>query len=123
MVEFLNVSKNDAFAWPNRVHREYPATVNARMESAVRPFIEKCIKVVDCLLDVFNEKLGLPQGTLAQKHRVDELSGCESRCIKSPPMRGCAIDKPAFPPHTDFGSVVSHVYKMLHLLRVTSFVS
>jgi hypothetical protein len=110
MVEFLNVSKNDALAWPSKVHREYPATVNSCMASTVRPFIEKSVEIVDSIFDVFNYKLGLPRGTLANKHRVDEPSGCESRCIKSPPMKGCGIDRIALPPHTDFGSLVSFVF-------------
>ncbi|KAI0763141.1 Clavaminate synthase-like protein [Irpex lacteus] len=82
--EFLNISKNDALAWPAKVHREYPATVDVRMESTVKPFIVKSEKIIACILDIFNDKLGLT--------RIDKSSGCHSRCIS-------AVS------HTDFGSL------------------
>ncbi|KAF9255754.1 hypothetical protein L218DRAFT_950512 [Marasmius fiardii PR-910] len=37
-VEFINITKDDAFAWPSVAHQTYSSTVNSRMESAV-PFI------------------------------------------------------------------------------------
>ncbi|KAI0923895.1 hypothetical protein AcV5_009309 [Taiwanofungus camphoratus] len=36
--EFLDVAKDDALAWPEQVHRTYPETVNAYMQSAIKPF-------------------------------------------------------------------------------------
>ena len=105
-VEFINVSKNDALAWPSKVHREYPPTVNARMESTIKPFIVKSEQIVARIIDIFNDKLELPKGALAGRHQIEELSGCESRCIKSPPMKGSASDKVALSAHTDFGSLV-----------------
>ncbi|KAI0763165.1 hypothetical protein BC629DRAFT_981716 [Irpex lacteus] len=104
-VEFLNISKNDALAWPGKVHRDYPPTVNARIESVVKPFVVKSEKIVARIIDVFNDKLGLREGALGERHRIDEPSGCEARCIKSPPLQGSAPDKVALSPHTDFGSL------------------
>ncbi|KAI0701058.1 hypothetical protein BC835DRAFT_1265438 [Cytidiella melzeri] len=104
-VEFLNVSKNDALAWPRIVHREYPSTVNARMGSTIKPFISKSAELAACIIAVLNDRLGLPKGALADKHRIDEPSGCESRCIKSPPLKDASPDKVALSPHTDFGSL------------------
>lgn len=34
-VEFVNVAKDDAFAWPYIARRDYPSTVNKRMESTI----------------------------------------------------------------------------------------
>ena len=63
--EFLNIAKDDAIAWPTKVHREYPAPVNAHMADAVKPFVQKSIEVNNTLISVFNDKLGLPKGALA----------------------------------------------------------
>ena len=108
-VEFINVSKDDALAYPNKVHREYPSTVNARMENTIRPFIQKSLEVNNTFIDIFNDKLGLPKGALAQRHKMFEPSGSESRCIKNPPRSGASADnnsKTAIGAHTDFGSLV-----------------
>ena len=40
-VEFINVSKDDALAYPSVVHRTYPRTVNARMEDTITPFVHE----------------------------------------------------------------------------------
>ena len=96
-------------AWPNKVHREYPSTVNARMESTIKPFIQNSNDVNMTLMEVFNEKLGLPKGTLVEKHKLYEPSGSESRCIKNPPRSGASAadtSKTAIGAHTDFGSLV-----------------
>jgi isopenicillin N synthase-like dioxygenase len=107
MVEFINVSRNDALAWPGKVHRDYPSTVNARMESTIKPFILKSVDINMTVMEVFNERLGLPKGTLASKHQMDARSGCESRVIKSPPRKDPAVQsKQAIGAHTDFGSLV-----------------
>ncbi|KAI0090369.1 hypothetical protein BDY19DRAFT_939884 [Irpex rosettiformis] len=116
-VEFINVSRNDALAWPNKVHRDYPPTVNARMESTVKPFIKKSMEINMTLMDVFNSRLGLPNGTLAARHSVDEPSGCESRVIKNPPRNGASEAKQAIGAHTDFGSL-SFLHNKLGGLQV-----
>lgn len=105
-VEFLNVSKNDALAWPAKIHRDYPSTVNARMESTIKPFVQKSVDITSSIINIFNDRLGLPKGALAQRHLVNEPSGCEARCIKNPPSRGSAPNKQALGAHTDFGSLV-----------------
>lgn len=105
-VEFINVAKDDAFAWPNVARRTYPETVNRRMESTIIPFIRKSNDVNLTLLDVFNDRLGLPEGALAKRHS-DEWSGSESRCIKSPYNPHATEEDKAIGSHTDFGSLVS----------------
>ncbi|KAJ7452216.1 Clavaminate synthase-like protein [Mycena latifolia] len=100
-VEFLNVAKDDALAWPAQVHRSYPSTVDARMESTIAPFVTKSIAVNNTLLDVFNDKLGLPKGTLLRLHRQEEHSGCATRSTLSPPI----ADRQVISAHTDFGSL------------------
>ena len=103
--EFWNVSKDDAIAWPEVVHRSYPSAVQARIASTIRPFVEQSIEVNLRLLEVFNGKLGLPRGTLAQLHKREEKSGCLSRCIRAPPRSG-PPEKLFIPAHTDYGSLV-----------------
>ena len=94
-------------AWPGKVHREYPSAVNARMESTIKPFVQKSLAVNYSLMDVLNERLGLPKGALADQHPLEEPSGSESRCIKNPPKpEGISEEQAAIGAHTDFGSLV-----------------
>ena len=51
-VEFINVAKDDALAWPNKVHREYPSTVNARMENTIKPFVQKSVDINTTLIEI-----------------------------------------------------------------------
>ncbi|TFK83383.1 Clavaminate synthase-like protein [Polyporus arcularius HHB13444] len=102
-IEFLNVSQDDALAWPEVVHRAYPDIVNAHMHSAVRPFMEKSLAVNNTLLEVLNSKLGLPPGTIASFHDPMDPSSSLSRCIRAPP---CVPNEKLFiPAHTDYGSL------------------
>lgn len=75
------------------------------MESTVIPFVRKSMEVNATLLDVFNEKLRLPEGALAKRHSVEEFSGSEARCTKSPPTP--TETRLSIGAHTDFGSLVS----------------
>ncbi|KAF9033917.1 Clavaminate synthase-like protein [Hymenopellis radicata] len=116
ITEFLNISKDDALAWPIPVHRTYPSTVNERMESTVEPFIQKSLAINHLLIDVLNDKLGLPKGTLASLHKPGEHSGCASRCIRAPPHT--ELERKTFlPAHTDFGSL-SFLHNRLGGLQV-----
>ncbi|KAH9007220.1 Clavaminate synthase-like protein [Lactarius hatsudake] len=85
---------------------EYPRTVEERMDSAVRPFVRKSMEVNQTLIDVLNDRLGLPLGCLVELHGPEEHSGSEVRCIKKTPASTPeAPDKPAIGAHTDFGSL------------------
>ena len=106
-VEFINVSKDDAISWPTPTHRTYPSTVNARMESTIIPFVRKSLDVTNTILDVLNDRLGLPKGAIAKRHSLMEHSGGEARCIKSPKNLEMSADKATLGAHTDFGSLVS----------------
>ncbi|KAG9226501.1 hypothetical protein CCMSSC00406_0005832 [Pleurotus cornucopiae] len=103
-VEFINVSQDDAMAWPDVARRTYPRTVTAVMDSVVQPFVRKSAEINLTLMDVFNDKLGLPEGTLRRKH-TGELSGSETRCIKSPPKPDWDEKTASLGAHTDFGSL------------------
>ncbi|KAI0922248.1 hypothetical protein AcW2_006995 [Taiwanofungus camphoratus] len=117
-VEFINVAKDDALSWPHVVHRTYPSTVNARMVSTITPFVRKSVEINNTLLDVFNAKLGLPKGTLTNRHTLEEPSGSEARCIKNPPRPGgISEEKAAIGAHTDFGSL-SFLHNRLGGLQV-----
>ncbi|CCM03873.1 uncharacterized protein FIBRA_06024 [Fibroporia radiculosa] len=116
-VEFINVAKDDALSWPRTVHRTYPSTVNARMENTIAPFVRKALQVNTTLIEIFNAKLGLPEGALARRHRLEVPSGSETRCIKSPPRSEGFSEKTAIGAHTDFGSL-SFLHNRLGGLQV-----
>lgn len=104
MVEFINVAKDDALAWPKVARRSYPSATEARMESTIVPFVKQSLAVNNTLMDVFNERLGLPEGTLAERHDLKEFSGSEARCIKSPPRpNGITEEQAAIGAHTVSG--------------------
>ncbi|KAI9059088.1 Clavaminate synthase-like protein [Trametes sanguinea] len=116
VTEFLNISKDDALAWPTPYHRTYPSTVNECMESAVKPFIQKSLTINNFVIDILNDKLGLPKGTLAALHNPAEASGCTARCIRAPPHME-RDNKTFLNPHTDFGSL-SFLHNRLGGLQV-----
>ncbi|OBZ65457.1 1-aminocyclopropane-1-carboxylate oxidase [Grifola frondosa] len=116
--EFLNVSKDDALAWPKQAHRSYPSTVNARMQSTVIPFVQKSLAINHFFIDVLNNQLGLPEGALAKLHRAEEHSGCVARIIKAdPPLVPFSEEKIHLSAHTDFGSL-SFLHNRLGGLQV-----
>lgn len=120
-VEFINVSKDDALAYPQVVHRTYPSTVAARMENAIAPFVRKALEVNYVVLNIFNEKLGLPQGTLKRLHDIEERSGSEARCIRNPPPQvKTTAESPALGAHTDFGSLVGKLRNVVGVIVLTS---
>ncbi|KDR78360.1 hypothetical protein GALMADRAFT_1315858 [Galerina marginata CBS 339.88] len=103
VAEFINVSKDDAIAYPTIVHKAYPTTVNVHMEEAIRPFIRSCLETNRVLMNVFNQKLELPAGTLSELHCPEKECISEARCIKVPPASNDI--KIALGAHTDFGSI------------------
>ena len=109
VTEFVNVSKDDALAWPAIARRTYPSAVNARMESTIKPFVEKSLAINHFLIDILNDKLGLPKGTLASFHKPEVHSGCTARVIRAPPYVG-PEEKLFLTAHTDFGSLVSDAF-------------
>ena len=113
VTEFVNVSQDDALAWPGMAHRTYPSTVNARMESTIKPFVEKSLAINNFLIGIMNDKLGLPKGTLASFHKPLEHSGCVARAIRAPPHPSLEA-KTFLTAHTDFGSLVSTINRLLH---------
>lgn len=77
------------------------------MESTIQPFVRKSVEVNITLIEALNGKLGLPKGVLAERHTLEEPSGSEARCIKSPKNQEISAEKAAIGAHTDFGSMVS----------------
>jgi len=117
-VEFINVSKDDALAYPNPIHRTYPSTVNDHMKTTITPFVEESLRINNTILDVLNNMIGLPPGTIAQLHPRDEASGSETRCIKNPPKPNGFDPKLAvLGAHSDFGSL-SFLHNRLGGLQV-----
>ena len=117
--EFLNVAKDDALAWPKLVRRappgtSYPEPALAKMDSVIVPFVKKSLEVNSLIMDIFNDKLGLRKGRLAEFHPDNEFSGGEARIIKN--NATLSTEKIAIGSHTDFGSLVgSFSTENLHL--------
>jgi len=102
-VEFINIAKDDVLMGP---FRKYPAPVEREMATIVKSFVQKSLEVNQTILGIFNDRLGLPEGTLLEQHPLHEHSGSEVRIIKNPPMPH-DVHKRAIGAHTDFGSLVS----------------
>ncbi|GAA6045959.1 hypothetical protein NBRC10513_005359 [Rhodotorula toruloides] len=111
-VQFINVSKDDALAYPEVRHRTYPRTVNERIKT-VTSFVRQSDNVLQKLMEVLEVRIGLPKGTLAALHKVGDISGSESRVIlkSAPGARGYIPEgvgedgnpAAAIGAHTDFG--------------------
>ncbi|KAJ7477004.1 hypothetical protein B0H11DRAFT_2031579 [Mycena galericulata] len=115
-VEFINIAKDDALAWPKQARRAYPSTVNAHMSESVTPFVKKSIEVNDTLLQIFNDQLKLPPDAMKKRHLLEEYSGSETRVIKNPPSPFSPL-KVAIGAHTDFGTL-SFLHNRLGGLQV-----
>ncbi|KAF9068726.1 Clavaminate synthase-like protein [Rhodocollybia butyracea] len=113
-VEFFTIAKDDALAWPKQARRSYPSTINSHMDSTIVPFVKKSIEINSVILDIFNDKLGLPDGMLLKFHS-GEYSACEARTIKAP--KNLPVGKMALGAHTDFGSL-SFLHNRLGGLQV-----
>ena len=103
-MEFLNIAKDDALAWPKQARREYPETARRQMDSTVVPFVKRSLAINNTILEIFTDRLGLPSGSLLERHRMDELSGSETRIIRNGST--LSTTKQAIGSHTDFGSLV-----------------
>jgi len=84
------------------------------MVSTIVPCVKKSLEINNIILRVFNNKLGLPEGTLL-KHHSEEYSASEARTIKAP--KNLPVGKQAIGAHTDFGSL-SFLHNRLGGLQV-----
>lgn len=117
-VEFMNISKDDALAYPEPRQRTYPEPVNRNM-STITDFVTSSDTVLKTLLAVLEPRVGLEPGLLQKLHAngPPHLSGSEARLIYKPfsgapgaLKEGVGEDgKPAaaIGSHTDFGSCMS----------------
>jgi isopenicillin N synthase-like dioxygenase len=114
-VEFMNIAKDDALAYPEPRQRTYPEAVNRNMHT-ITEFVDKSDKVLKQLIAVLEPRVGVKPGTLQKLHAngPPHLSGSEARLIYKPftgapgaLKEGTGEDgKPAaaIGSHTDFGS-------------------
>ncbi|THH03266.1 hypothetical protein EW145_g6394 [Phellinidium pouzarii] len=118
-IDYISIAKDDALAYPGVIHRTYPVTVNAHMESTIIPFVRKSFEINNTILSVFEEKLGIVGGALLKCHSAEDLSGSDARCIRAPaePNREFGKDKVALSAHTDLGSL-SFLHNRLGGLQV-----
>ncbi|KAF8838707.1 Clavaminate synthase-like protein, partial [Paxillus ammoniavirescens] len=116
--EFITISKDDALAFPRVINVTYPPPTTAAIPTAVAPFVRKGLDVNYTVLRIFNEKLGLPEGTLDRLHDPEEHSGSEARVVRTPPIpEKDAANKATLGSHTDFGSL-SFLHNRLGGLQV-----
>ncbi|KIJ42554.1 hypothetical protein M422DRAFT_170941 [Sphaerobolus stellatus SS14] len=113
--EDFNIAKDDAVSYPSVTHRTYPTPINDAMQSVVAPFVRKSVEVTKMLIDVFNDKLGLPADELGRRHSITEVSGNQARFIRVP--SNLPLGKTARGHHTDFGSL-SFLHNRLGGLQV-----
>ncbi|KAF9225086.1 Clavaminate synthase-like protein [Gyrodon lividus] len=117
-VEFITISKDDVLAFPRVAHRTYPAPTTAAIPTVLVPFVRNGMDVNYTMLRIFNEKLGLPEGTLERLHDLEEYSSSEARVTRTPPMPGkLTADRATLGAHTDFGSL-SFLHNRLGGLQV-----
>ncbi|KAI9448422.1 Clavaminate synthase-like protein [Lactarius indigo] len=101
-VKFINVSQDDSLAFPTVVHRS--------------------MEVNQTLIDVLNDRLGLPPGYLAKLHVPEGHGGSEASCIKKTPAPTLEPpDKAAIGAHTDYESL-SFLHNRLGGLQVLPLV-
>ncbi|OAQ65285.2 1-aminocyclopropane-1-carboxylate oxidase [Pochonia chlamydosporia 170] len=99
--EFYNVGKDDMFEigekWPA------PGVLESRRD-LIKSFMASAYSIVSLVLELLNDHLALPPGTLQSMHRLEGHGGDQVRFIKAPPQpqddRTIALGE-----HTDFGSV------------------
>ncbi|RPD55163.1 Clavaminate synthase-like protein [Lentinus tigrinus ALCF2SS1-7] len=102
--EAMDVAQDDVLAYPKSVHHTYPVTVRENMNSVLRPFVEKSMEINMYFLSIMDDRLGLPQGTLAGLNKPEEPNGGTVRLIRAAP----AITPNAqtfVTAHTDFGAL------------------
>ena len=109
--ETMDVAQDDILAYPAQVHHAYPPPIGAAMDTTVRPLVRKSMAVSFRILDVMDDKLGLPMGTLAGLSRPEERSGSTVRLIRAPPATSPS-GQTFVSPHTDFGSLVWNISQL-----------
>ncbi|CAA7263546.1 unnamed protein product [Cyclocybe aegerita] len=111
----VDLKMDYTLAWSDREQARpaYPSTVraNARMESTIGPFVRKSLEINNLLVEIFNEKLGLPPGVLMDQHKMEEFSGSETRITRNPPTTNVA--KQAISGYFPFFTTVWAAFKFL----------
>ncbi|GJJ08949.1 hypothetical protein Clacol_003169 [Clathrus columnatus] len=115
--EYFNIAQDDAFSYPSVTHRTYPTLINDAMQPVITPFTRKSVEVNNTLIDVFNDRLGLPADELGKRHDMTELSGNGAKFIRVPPNLNTG--EKAVGHHTDFGSL-TFLHNRLGGLQVLS---
>ena len=101
--EFYNVSKDDLLGISERLPAP-DVLQDEENRALLRRYMLRSHAIISLLLSVLNGKLGLPDGTLEDCHKLKAVSGDQVRWVRSPPQppsdRGRALGE-----HTDFGSM------------------
>lgn len=101
--EFWNISKDDILGHGETLPNP-PVLQDDSNRKVAGDFMKSSHDVVILILGLLNERLGLPEKTLENLHRLEATSGDQVRWVRSPPQpkddRATALGE-----HTDFGSV------------------
>ncbi|KEQ65455.1 Clavaminate synthase-like protein [Aureobasidium melanogenum CBS 110374] len=99
--EFYNVSKDDILGLSEPLPA--PKLLDPHRD-LLRSFMQHSHAIVDLLLSLLNNQLGLPHDKLTSLHRLGSVSGDQVRWVHAPPQ---PMDdrRTALGEHTDFGSV------------------
>ncbi|GAM85977.1 hypothetical protein ANO11243_039870 [Dothideomycetidae sp. 11243] len=99
--ELFEISKDDIF----EVSDPLPAPdVLTQPRPLIKSWMQQCHAIVTLILDLLNDRLGLPPGILASMHRLHARSADQLRWVLAPPQPS-DDRKTAMGEHTDFGSV------------------
>ena len=101
--EFWNVSKDDICGISEKLDNP-DILLKEENRELFRGYITRSHAVIDLLLKHLNGKLGLPQRTLQELHRLRGVSGDQVRWVRSPPQKMDDRQK-SLGEHTDFGSM------------------
>ncbi|KAH8929972.1 Clavaminate synthase-like protein [Atractiella rhizophila] len=101
--EFWNIAKDDILLTPGRAATPYPPAILDNRE-LISEHVRLCHSICLMLLEHINTFLQLPPNTLANLHRIHQVSSDQVRFVRAEPKKQDEREL-ALAAHSDFGSV------------------